>query len=178
MHRLHLFELEDQPWFPALIRDAGSAYLELVSRLAGHAKAIAPVLARALQRSGEDRIVDLCSGGGGPLPTALSIIDRQQGRTLSATLTDLYPSRDAFERMTRNHPAVTAEFGSIDATSVPSNLKGLRTIFNGCIISDLRKPRPSSPAQSRIAYPLPSSRSWRDTHLRYSACYSCHLELS
>ena len=131
MPRLHLFELEDQPWFPALIRDAGSAYLELVSRLAGHAKAIAPVLARALRRSGEDRIVDLCSGGGGPLPTALSIIARQQGRTLSATLTDLYPSRDAFERMTRNHPAVTAEFRSIDATCVPSNLKGLRTIFNG-----------------------------------------------
>lgn len=59
MNRLHLFELEDQPWFPALIRDAGTAYLELMARLAHHGETIAPILARALRRANEDHIVDL-----------------------------------------------------------------------------------------------------------------------
>jgi hypothetical protein len=73
--RLHLFELEDQSWFPSLIRDAGSSYLAFVARVAGHAEAFAPKLAEALNRSGEDRIVDLCSGGSGPLPGILEVFD-------------------------------------------------------------------------------------------------------
>lgn len=131
MRRFHLFEFEDQSWFPALIRDAGTAYLELVARLAGHGEALAPVLSRALQRAHENRIVDLCSGGSGPLPTALAIIADREGRTIRATLTDLYPNRKAFERMSQDNPAITAKFEAIDATSVPDDLKGLRTIFSG-----------------------------------------------
>ena len=59
------------------------------------------------------------------------MIADKEGRTITATLTDLYPNRDAFERMTRNNPSIAAEFESVDATSVPDSLKGLRTIFNG-----------------------------------------------
>jgi len=131
MRRFHLFEFEDQAWFPTLIRDAGSAYLELVARLAGHGKAVAPVLARALRRANEDRIVDLCSGGGGPLMRALAIIEEQEGRHISVTLTDLYPNRNAFERLTRDDPSISAELESTDATRIPDRLRGLRTIFNG-----------------------------------------------
>jgi hypothetical protein len=131
MRQFHLFEFEDQPWFPRLIRDAGSAYLVLVARLAHHGEAVAPLLARALRRAHEDRIVDLCSGGSGPLSTALAIIGNQEGRIITATLTDLYPNRNAFERMTRDNPAIAATFEPIDATCVPDHLKGLRTIFNG-----------------------------------------------
>jgi hypothetical protein len=131
MRRLHLFELEDQPWFPALIRNAGTAYLELMARLARHGETVAPILLRALQGAHESRVVDLCSGGSGPLPSALAIIEKQEGTTLSATLTDLYPNRDAFEAISREHASVTARLESVDATRVPRDLKGLRTIFSG-----------------------------------------------
>jgi len=131
VRRFHLFEFEDQSWFPALIRDAGTAFLAFVARPARHGETIAPVLARALRRAREDRVIDLCSGGSGPLPTALAIIADQEGRTLTATLTDLYPNRNAFEHVIRDNPAITAEFEPIDATRVPGNLKGLRTIFSG-----------------------------------------------
>ena len=72
MRHLHLFELEDQRWLPAVVRDAGTAYLEAAARLAGHAKVIAPILAEVLRRNGETRIVDLCSGGAGPIPTVIA----------------------------------------------------------------------------------------------------------
>lgn len=131
MRRFHLFEFEDQSWFPSVVRDAGTAFLAFVARPAHHSEAVAPILSRALRRAREDRIVDLCSGGSGPLPAALAIIADQEGRTLTATLTDLYPNQSAFERLARDNPAVTAEFQPIDATAVPERLKGLRTIFNG-----------------------------------------------
>ena len=131
MRRFHLFELEDQSWFPALIRDAGTAFLEFAGRIGGQAEALAPVLSSALQRARENRIVDLCSGGSGPLPTALAVIAQQQDQTITATLTDLYPNRNAFERTTRSNPAITAVYEPVDATSVPDDLKGLRTMFNG-----------------------------------------------
>ena len=131
MRRFHLFEFEDLPWFPALIRDAGTAFLEFIASRGHHGEALAPVLARALRRAHEDRIVDLCSGGSGPLPLALATIAEREDRTLTATLTDLYPNRNAFERITRDNPTINAEFESVDATSVPANLKGLRTLFSG-----------------------------------------------
>jgi len=131
MRRFHLFEFEDLPWFPSLIRDAGTAFLEFVARRTHHGEALAPVLERALDRAHEDRIIDLCSGGSGPLPSTLAVIAEREGRTVRATLTDLYPNQNAFQRMTRDHPTIDAEFESVDATSVPAHLKGLRTLFSG-----------------------------------------------
>ena len=64
---MHLVELEDLPWFPAILRDGGTAYLEFAARMAGHAQLLAPVLERALRTTGAHQIVDLCSGGGGPV---------------------------------------------------------------------------------------------------------------
>lgn len=35
MRRLHLFELEDQAWFPTWMRDAGTAYISKIVELTG-----------------------------------------------------------------------------------------------------------------------------------------------
>jgi hypothetical protein len=84
-----------------------------------------------LHRARENRIIDLCSGGSGPLPTALAVIADQQNQAVTATLTDLYPNRSAFQRTARENSSITAVYESVDATSVPDDLMGLRTIFNG-----------------------------------------------
>lgn len=131
MGRLHLFELEDQPWLPSVIRDAGTAYLEFASKLAKQGETVAPVLSEALHRASEERIVDLCSGGAGPLPVALAAIEHSEERLVRATLTDLYPNKNAFDKAIANNPAFSARYDSVDATAVPKDLKGLRTLFSG-----------------------------------------------
>ena len=130
MARVHLFELEDQPWFPAVIRDAGTAYLQFMAALGGQAKEFAPTVGEALERSGTDTIVDLCSGGAGPVPTLVEAL-AEDGRKVTATLTDFYPNTEALQHAARNSGgAVEFVPESVDATAVPPALRGLRTLFN------------------------------------------------
>ncbi len=130
MNRLHLFELEDQPWFPSVLRDAGTAYLEFASRLAGHPEALAPKLGATLAAVGEKRVVDLCSGGAGPIA---GIIDRLacEGIEVRALLTDFYPNEAALSRVAAGSSGrIDWHREPVDATRVPPELAGVRTIFN------------------------------------------------
>lgn len=130
MRRLHLVELEDLPWFPRVLRDGGTAYLELAERISGHARQALEPLERVLEATGETRIVDLCSGGGGPATSVVDALARR-GRAVTVTLTDLYPNVPAFERaakMTGGRVVGRAE--PVDATAVPAELRGVRTMFN------------------------------------------------
>lgn len=130
MGRMHLVELEDQPWFPTTLRDGGTAFLEFAERTSGHGRMLVAPLERALDATGETRLVDLCSGGGGP---AASIADElaKRGRTVTVTLTDRYPNLPAFERAARESRGnVVGRAEPVDATAVPAELRGVRTIFN------------------------------------------------
>src|SRR5262245_17764825 len=130
MRRLQLVELEDQPWFPRAWRDAGTAYLELAARLAGHSAQLAPALERALRASGAKRIVDLCSGGGGPVVAITEELARK-GEPVEVLLTDFYPNLPAFERAReRSGGRIAFSAAPVDATRVPAGLAGLRTVFN------------------------------------------------
>jgi len=129
MRRLHLFELEDQTWFPTRVRDYATDYLHFVeTRLALH-RAVVPLLAKALRQTGSRHILDLCSGGGGSIPRLLDEL-AAVGVSVDATLTDRFPNREAFEEAARSHARVTFESESIDARAVPRRLAGMRTLFN------------------------------------------------
>ena len=65
MKRLHLFEFEDQPWFPRVIRDGMTDYLKFVANRCDFYKSVIPILAKGLHKSGSNTIVDLASGAGG-----------------------------------------------------------------------------------------------------------------
>lgn len=130
MRRRHLFELEDQPWLPRVIRDAGTAYLELASRLTGQSDALVPILTEALRRTGARRVVDLGSGGAGPLPAAIAASAGSLGEPVEVVLTDLYPNLPAFERAEDSFAFVRGVREPIDAMEVPDPLDGLRTMFN------------------------------------------------
>jgi|tagenome__1003787_1003787.scaffolds.fasta_scaffold20830535_2 hypothetical protein len=131
MRRFHLFELEDQPWFPGIVRDLATDYLHFIEmRFALH-RSIVPRLAEALRATGSREIVDLCSGGAGPIPLLLEDLERE-GITVRATLTDWYPNVPALERtraMSNGRIAFVAE--PVDARAVPARLTGFRTLFNG-----------------------------------------------
>lgn len=131
MRRLHLFELEDQSWFPATIRDLSTDYLHFLETALKLDGVVVPLVERALRESGAARIVDLCSGGSGPVPAVLAAL-HSKGMAVTATLTDLYPNIPAFERITASADApVSFARESVDARTVPKALPGLRTIFNG-----------------------------------------------
>jgi hypothetical protein len=128
--RLHLFELEDLPWFPAAIRDLATDYLVFLETTVGLDRAILPVLSELLRASGERRILDLCSGAGGP---ALAVGEALAGEGLDVKirLTDLYPNLAAFERARRAAPdRVSFVETPVDARCVPPELSGVRTLFH------------------------------------------------
>jgi hypothetical protein len=130
MRRIHLFELEDQPWFPRLIRDAGTAYLRKAAEVSGQARLIAPVLAKAMRRNGSKHIVDLCSGGAGPIPAIVEALG-DDGAEVSAELTDLYPNTSSLAFASdASDGRIKWRTESVDATALPADLEGTRTLFS------------------------------------------------
>lgn len=128
--RLHLFELEDLSWFPSRIRDFGTDYIHfLETRMAMH-KPIVPLLADALRRTGSREVIDMCSGGSGPIAhVARDLAD--EGLSAQFTLTDRFPNIAAFERVAEDSGGrVTFVRESVDALAVPEQLQGFRTICN------------------------------------------------
>jgi hypothetical protein len=131
MKRRHLFELEDQAWFPATIRDLSTDYLHFVQTAMKLHEPIAPLIADTLRATECTHIVDLCSGSAGPLPALLRDLDRR-GIRATATLTDLFPNLPAVARaVDEGNGRVAFERGRVDARAVPRHLTGLRTMFNG-----------------------------------------------
>lgn len=131
MGRIAAPELEDYPWFPAPVRDGMTGFLRVASEVMGMSAAAAPLVLEGLEACGEDRIVDLCSGGGGPVVSLARRLDRRLGRRVEVVLTDLYPNVAAFERAERELPGrVRGRREPTDATRVPEDLRGVRTIFN------------------------------------------------
>jgi hypothetical protein len=129
MKRLHLFEIEDQPWCPRTLRDSVTDYLQFTISAMEPYKAMIPILAAALQRTGSGSVVDLCSGAGGPwicLQPALT----ERGLSVSVCLTDIYPNMEAFARACRiTNQGIRFHGQPVDATQVPSELRGFRTMF-------------------------------------------------
>jgi hypothetical protein len=115
--RLHLFELLDQEWYPAALRDHGTNYLATLSQRMGLFDGVAPLLLRGLEAGGTDTVLDLGSGGGGPLPRLGGILAREHGRKVWVVQSDLFPNARARERAI----AAGAEYleHPVDAMKVP-----------------------------------------------------------
>lgn len=114
--RLHLVELHDLSWCPASLRDALTDFLAFALNLAGAYDPAAPLLRRAVARTGARRIVDLCSGAGGPWLKLANEVG------VPVVLTDLYPHRGGAAGLPC-HP------DPVDARAVPEALDGFRTLF-------------------------------------------------
>jgi hypothetical protein len=128
--RLHLFEFEDQPWLPGIIRDLATDYLCFIQATFRLHRPIVPLLAEALCVTNQRQIVDLCSGGGGPVLEIQKALSTA-GSNTSITLTDRFPNSRAFQQVEEaSEKRITFVPESVDARSIPDQLIGLRTIFN------------------------------------------------
>jgi hypothetical protein len=122
MGRLHLFEIHDQPWCPRSLRDALTDFLQFTINLGQSYAAVLPLLRDAVARAGAFRVVDLCSGAGGPWRAWLrDPRGHAPGFPVPVLLTDKYPNARAGELPF--HPE------RVDATAVPAELRGFRTLF-------------------------------------------------
>ncbi len=130
MTRLQLVELEDLDWFPKILRDGGTAYLEFVVRKSGHAALLAPTVQRTLEATGQTRIVDLCSGGAGPTRVVSETLEAA-GLPVDVVLSDRFPNTVALAHAAaESRGRISVSPTPVDATRVPATLTGLRTIFN------------------------------------------------
>jgi hypothetical protein len=124
MPRLQLFEIHDSPWCPPSLRDALTDFLQFTINLGRSYAAILPMLREAVARAGATRVVDLCSGAGGPWRTWLrEPRGMAPGFAVPVVMTDKYPNRLAQSGLLPFHPV------AVDATAVPAELPGFRTLF-------------------------------------------------
>jgi hypothetical protein len=130
MKRVHLFELEDQPWLPASIRngmvDCLRFFFTQLKLYSGSAKAIVELM----QHSGQQQVLDLGSGGGGGIMEVARQLNIQTGKPIPIRLSDKFPNLAAFEYLQEQSNGQVSYYPqSIDATAVPGKLPGVRTLY-------------------------------------------------
>lgn len=129
MKRRHWIEISDEPWCPRGIRRGVTDFCRFVTEHSGLFNAVAPLLADALRKTGATRILDMGSGAGGPWLKLLPAL-RKQGVDAPVCLTDHDPNSEALEwARKRSGGALSYSPEPVDATKVPAEMTGFRTMF-------------------------------------------------
>jgi hypothetical protein len=130
MPRIKLSEIHEQPWFPKTFRDGVMDALQAVFRIGKIYEPVTARLVSAVKASGAHRLIDLCSGAGGPWISLHQTLARENRDPLEICLTDKYPNIAAFRgarEASRGAISYCAE--SVDATRIPQRLAGFRVMF-------------------------------------------------
>jgi hypothetical protein len=131
MKRIHLFEFTDLSWFPRVLRQIQTDYLQFVVTRGSAHKNLMPLIIKAFEKIQTNEIVDLCSGGTGPW---MLLQEEFELASLDVyiKLTDKYPDPESIQRWRKaTHSGIEYLAESIDATRVPKKLGGMRTLFEG-----------------------------------------------
>jgi len=114
-----MYELEDQPWFPRLLREFQTGYIGyLTARWAGYSRLL-PLLHDPQCTAREQ--VDLCSGSGEPAITVFGGV----ARFTHLILTDLYPQHGVIQ-----DAHITYDQRPMDARSFEPRSGTCYTMFN------------------------------------------------
>jgi hypothetical protein len=130
--RLQLFEFEDLPWFPDVVRAGMMDYLRFMISHLGIYQPIVPLLHKALLATKQRQIVELGAGaGGGTQGVAYALRQLPAMEHTHVTLTDLYPQPAAWQLVARSSQGhIGYEPAPVDALAVPASLTGFRAIFS------------------------------------------------
>jgi hypothetical protein len=130
MNRIDIQELHEQPWLPGFLRDYMTDSLQFVMGVVGVYRPILGRLSDAVDAAGAGRLVDLCSGAGGPWPWLYKRVKGERSSDFRIVLTDKYPNLAAFTRARTCSDGVIDFWPEpVDASCLPENLGGFRTMF-------------------------------------------------
>jgi hypothetical protein len=127
---VRLFEIHDQSWFPQFLRDEFVDLLQMILEVTKTYHPIANMLRQGLHHSGAERVLDLCSGAGGPWPSLVREFEINGAKTPTVLLTDKYPARTSDDFESPSSPRIHFLNHSVDATRIPEHLHGFRTLFS------------------------------------------------
>ncbi|MBI4615384.1 MAG: class I SAM-dependent methyltransferase [Planctomycetes bacterium] len=130
MPRLHLFEFNDQPWLPEFLREAMVEAISRATRMGRLYDKATGAFLDLVRRSGGRRVLDLCSGAGGPASVLADAANQAGAAGVRITLSDLFPNQAAFEAVAARYPG-TIDFRPepVDATDVSPGIEhSVRTI--------------------------------------------------
>src|ERR1700747_1698449 len=129
MRRVQLIEIHDQAWFPSFLRDQVTDDLQVLLNIGKPYRDILAQLRNGIERAGADRVLDLCSGAGGPWPWLAQALEWLEAMRIRVELCDKYPNAEARGRLQGNSTNLHYRGESVDATRVPPGLPGFRTLF-------------------------------------------------
>jgi hypothetical protein len=128
---VRLFEIHDQAWFPQFLRDEFVDGLQMILDVSNTYQPIAKLLGKRVKESGAERVLDLCSGAGGPWPSLVRHFEISGARAPEVLLTDKYPStRELHDFESPATSRIHFLRHSVDATQIPEHLHGFRTLFS------------------------------------------------
>lgn len=128
MVRLQLFEFEDKAWLPIIFRDMITDAIQYDIDKYKIYDSIAPMLQKTMKQLKVNHIIDLCSGGSGPLLRFYKMFESDDF-PIKVTFTDKYPNTKSIQKIESYKDNINYIDRSIDAMDIPSNLKGIRTMF-------------------------------------------------
>ena len=129
--RLRLFEIHEQSWFPQFLRDQFADGLQMIQDATNTYGPIAQLLRKRLKESGSERVLDLCSGAGGPWPSLVRHFELLGAWLPEVFLTDKYPCAAKLHAGESPNPnRIHFLSQPVDATQIPRHLHGFRTLFS------------------------------------------------
>ncbi len=130
LRRRHFFEITDQHWCPLFFRNTVTDSLRFTSVKTNMYGPITPRLRSVLEALDCHDIVDLCSGGTGPVLLIQEQLNSREHYPVLVTLSDKYPNIEVFKKAAEEsaHQVSFIE-KPVDATDVPEGLRGFRTLF-------------------------------------------------
>lgn len=129
MKRIHLFEFEDFAWFPNGLRKCMTRYIVAIHKMLGTPGEMAGLLSRALDHAEEAKVIDLCSGSGGPMPEVVALVSEQREERVKLTMTDLYPNEDAAREFNQDgNPQTEYLTTPVNAANMDKKQEGVRSM--------------------------------------------------
>ncbi len=131
MKRAQAIEFEDFEWFPSTLRNFMTDFYHSQMAAFNLYKPSVDKVADVMKKTGLHNTIDLCSGGTGPNSLLQQQLASEHGMDVNITLTDKYPNLPAFQKAQQESDGkIGFESNSVDATNVPENLIGVRTLFS------------------------------------------------
>ena len=131
MKRRQLIEFEDLDGFPSSVREGITDYLRFFFSVFRLYLPSVSIIKNLLEKTGESAIIDLCSGGGGPIMHIVKKLDASGIKDFRVILTDKFPNLSAKKFISaKTNGRITFHEKTIDAGNVPKELKGIRVMYS------------------------------------------------